>query len=173
MKFKFNVILSLVTTLNVILSSCANNSEQYKTPDQLAKELQNSIMICFVNKDKDTLKSYFSQYEIDTCTELDSQIDEAFKFIKGKIISYDDNPKSSACGSSERKSYGATTYNIITDKNTIYKIDFYGWLTNNQEIDKVGVINIRIVNMTEHDKLTSKSSKEEQENIIKWIGTKD
>ena len=105
---------------------------------------------------------------IDNYTDIDTQIDEAFDFIDGEIVSYDE-PFSSASGGVEKKSYGAQTQNIITDKGTEYKISFEGWLTNEEEPEKVGVSYIRVIDMTgSYD-----SSKTDKENGILWIGGED
>jgi len=141
-------IIYFFTALLVFIAftSCDEN-EEYKTPDQLAKERQTEIMECFINKDKETLKGFFSEYVINKYPDIDSQIDEAFNFLDGEIVSYDE-PNSRASGPSDRKSYGGTTLNIFTDKDTKYKISFTGWLSNSEQPDKVGIIRVKIANMT-------------------------
>ena len=145
---KMKKIIYILTSLIMLISftSC-DEDEEYKTPDQLAKERQTEIMECFINKDKETLKSFFSEYVINKYPDIDSQIDEAFNFLDGEIGSYDE-PDSSASGPSDRKSYGGTTLNILTDKETEYRISFTGWLSNCEQPDKVGIIRVKIANMT-------------------------
>ena len=48
----------------------------------------------------------------------------------------------------DKKSYGGTTLNILTDKETEYRISFTGWLSNSEQPDKVGIIRVKIANMT-------------------------
>ena len=157
----------LITVITVTLTGCSD-AKGYKTPDQLAVERQTEIMDCFINKDAETIKSFFSEYVIETYPDIDTQIDKAFNFLDGEIISYDE-PFSSASGSKDRKAYGADTRNIITDKGTEYKISFKGWLTNSKETNKVGVICIKVIDMTdEYD-----YSKNEKENGILYIGEPD
>ena len=165
----FHVFVLLMV---IILTGCSAsnkiNSEEYKSPGDLAKERQAEIMECFINKDAETIKSFFSEYVIETYPDIDTQIDKAFNFLDGEIISYDE-PFSSASGSKDRKAYGADTRNIITDKGTEYKISFKGWLTNSKETNKVGVICIKVIDMTdEYD-----YSKNEKENGILYIGEPD
>jgi hypothetical protein len=164
MKKTCNLILLAMTSVLMLLSSCGDNSENKGTPSEKAKYLQNEIMKCFENEDKETLKSFFCENTTDNY-DLDSQIDEAFAFIDGKIVSYDE-PFAGACGSFDRKSYGADTNNIITDKNRTFKISFSGWLTNEKDTEKVGVFSIKVIDMAEpYDK-----NKTDYENGIRYIG---
>jgi len=142
---KICIVIVSVTTL--LLTGCNFDGEEYKTPDRQAKDLQSDIIECFINQDKETLKSFFSEYVIDNYTDIDTQIDEAFDFIDGEIVSYDE-PFSRAAGPSDKKSYGADTNNIKTDKGTEYSISFKGWLTNDEEPDKIGILVLVIKNQT-------------------------
>ena len=155
-------IIYIFTTLLMLISftSC-DEDEEYKSPNQLAKERQTEIMECFINKDKETLKGFFSEYVINKYPDIDSQIDEAFNFIDGEIVSYDE-PNSSASGPSDRKSYGGDTRNILTIKNTEYRIVFRGRLTSDNEPEKTGVRCITVINMTESNKYANSDSKKEE-----------
>lgn len=138
------VILSVTVML---LTGCNLSGEEYKTPTKQAEELQNDIMECFINKDKETLKSYFCQYTLDNAIDIDKKINDAFNLIDGEIVSYDE-PYATETGNMDRKDYGATTENIITDKGTEYSISFKGWLTNDEEPDKIGILVLVIKNQT-------------------------
>lgn len=164
---KICIVIISVTTL--LLTGCNFDSVEYKTPDQKAEERQNDIMQCFINKDKGTLKSYFSEYVIDNHTDIDTQIDEAFDFIDGEIVSYDE-PFARTTRNSERQSYGATTENIITDKGTEYWIVFAGTLTDDENPDYVGVNSIKIINLTQADLPETDDTQEEAEPHIIYIG---
>ena len=145
------------------------SGEEYKTPDRQAKDLQSDIMKCFINQDKETLKSYFSKYVIENYTNIDTQIEEAFDFIDGEIVSYDD-PFSRAAGPSDEKSYGADTNNIMTDKGTEYRIIFAGMLCDKENPDYVGVNSIKVINLTKGNLLGADASREELENHFIYIG---
>lgn len=67
---KICIVIISVTTL--LLTGCNMSSEEYKTPDRQAKDLQSDIMECFIIKDKETLKSYFSEYVIESFTDIDN-----------------------------------------------------------------------------------------------------
>ena len=161
----FSAFVLLLTAMAITLTGCSalnkTNSEEYKSPGDLAKERQTEIMDCFINKDAETIKSFFSEYVIETYPDIDTQIDKAFNFLDGEIVSYDE-PCSRASGSSERKSYGALTMNIITDKETEYIIDFTGQLTNDENPERIGVRCITVINITENDKYENKDPKKEE-----------
>ena len=150
-----------MTLLMLVSFTSCDEDEEYKTPDQLAKERQTEIMECFVNKDKETLKSFFSEYVINKYPDIDSQIDEAFNFLDGEIVSYDE-PNTSASGPSDRKSYGGDTRNIVTTQNTEYRIIFRGRLTSDEEPEKIGVRCITVINMTESNKYANSDSEKEK-----------
>lgn len=61
-----------------------------------------------------------------------------------------------------KKSYGACTMNIITDKGTEYKVDFMGQLTNNENPERIGVRCITIINMTESNKYANNAPEKEE-----------
>lgn len=164
---KIWIVIVSVTTL--LLTGCNFDGEEYKTPDRQAKDLQSDIMKCFINQDKETLKSFFSEYVIDNYADIDTQIDEAFDFIDGEIVSYDE-PFSRATGPMDEKSYGATTDNIITDKGTKYRIIFAGMLTDDENPDYVGVNSIKIINLTQADLPETDDTQEEAEPHIIYIG---
>ena len=144
--------LLILLAFMIVLSSGCSGFGEYRSPGNLAKELQSEIMECFVKKDGETLKSFFREYIIENYSDIDEQIKAAFDFLDGEIISYDE-PFSSASGSHDKKDYGATTRNIITDQGTEYIIAFKGWLSNDKEPDKVGTTVIVIQNKTMKDRL--------------------
>lgn len=158
MKSRFFQVLLLLTTMVITLTDCKppskTNSEEYKSPGDLAKERQTEIMECFINKDAETLKSFFSEYVIEAYPDIDTQIDEAFNFLDGEIASYDE-PFSSESGIKEKKDYGATTRKILTDKGTEYTIAFKGWLSNKEDPLKEGITVIVIRNETIKTRLES------------------
>lgn len=73
-----------------------------KTPDEISKETLSQIISCFENGDNSELKKMMSDYIINNDSQLDNEIEEAFDFIDGKIVSYD-NPFANAMGSHEKK----------------------------------------------------------------------
>ena len=151
------------------LASCGfhrGHRKEYKTPSRQAAELQTKIMDCFVNKDKETLKGFFSKYTLEQCPEIEEQIEEAFTFLDGSIVSYDESDGREA-GSYDDKSYSADTDHILTDRGTEYRIVFIGRLTCLEDDSKVGVSYIKVADMTEVDPDTV----EDWSEYIKYIGT--
>lgn len=148
----FNAALSLMMFIMAVFSTGCLSSKEYKSPGNLAKEHQTEIMECFINKDGETLKGFFSEYVLENYPDIDKQIEAAFDFLDGEIVSYDE-PFPSASGSYEKKDYGATTRNIITDKGTEYSIGFKGWYAYDKEPDKVGITVIVVRNETIKEEL--------------------
>lgn len=168
-KMKNKVIaIVLVTTLLVVqLTACGfqrGKKEAYKTPGQQARELYVKIMDCFMNRDKDTLRSFFSQYSIENSPDIENEMETAFALFDGEIVSYEE-PFGDACGGFDDKAFGADSY-IKTDKGTEYWLTFSGWLTYAENESKVGVSYIKVVNVTECDRREEK----EWENYTIYIG---
>lgn len=150
MKRHFLAVM-LFAMMTIFSAGCSRN-EDYKSPSALAIERQTEIMECFINKDGETLKSFFSEYIVENYPDLDTQIETALNFLDGEIVSYDE-PFSRAMGGFDRKYYGGDTRNIITDKDTEYRIIFHGYLTNDEKPKKIGVNCITVIIMTEAEKL--------------------
>lgn len=151
------------------LTACGfhkGNTGQYKTPSEQAEELQTKIMDCFVNKDKDNLRNFFSEYTLNHCPDIEEQIEEAFALIDRKIVSYDE-PFGDACGGFDDKSYGADTSHIMTDKDKEYWIAFSGCLTSAEDESKVGVSYIKVSDMVE----VAPGTVKDWDDYIVYIGT--
>ena len=167
MKRHFTAAILLIVM--TILSSGCLSSKEYKSPGNLAKEQQTEIMECFINKDGETLKSFFCEYVMENYPDIDTQIDKALNFLDGEIVSYDE-PFPSALGSFDQKYYGGDTSNIITDKGTEYRIIFHGYLTNDKEPKKIGITCITVINMTEGAKLPHNAPEVERNKTRVYIG---
>lgn len=170
MKRHFTAAILLIVM--TILSSGCLSSKGYKSPGNLAKEHQTEIMECFINKDGETLKGFFSEYVLENHPDIDKQIEVAFDFLDGEIVSYDE-PFSGEAGSLEKKSYGAKTRNIITDKGTEYTIGFKGWYAYDKEPDKVGITVITITNETMEEQAKKDGGANISELFDKYIGQTD
>ena len=145
----------------MFLSAGCLGSGDYKSPTKLATERQTEIMECFVNKNGETLKSFFCEYVMENYPDIDTQIDKALNFLDGKIVSYDE-PFSYELGGLDHKYYGSFTDNIITDNGTGYKIIFHGYLTNDKEPKKIGITCITVINITEGEKLPNDAPEAER-----------
>lgn len=168
-KMKNKVIaIVLVTILLVVqLTACGfhrGKKEAYKTPERQARELYVKIIDCFMKRDKDTLRSFFSQYSIENSPDIEGEMEAAFALFDGEIVSYEE-PDGSAGGGLDEKGFSADSY-IKTDKGTEYWLTFSGWLTCAENENKVGVSYIKVVNVTECDRREEK----EWENYTIYIG---
>jgi len=128
-----------------------SETEATLSPDmQLAIDLSQQIMDCFINKDADTLYSLFSpdaqQFPI-----IKEQIDEAMNFINGNIISYELPTRPDYGGGSwehgvqTAKSMDPEIDKVITDTGYEYRIGWQYFLILRGRPDEVGltVIGIR------------------------------
>ncbi|MCR5143634.1 MAG: DUF5104 domain-containing protein [Ruminococcus sp.] len=161
------VVLLLMVIMITVLASCGYGNDDYKTPDESAAEMITDIVVCFENDDKETLKTYFSE-SAKKNGKLDTEIDEAFEFIDGKIVSYGE-PIPGCIGPIEDKAYGATISDIITDKGTEYKISFSGMERMDSDPQQEGVTYIKVINMTLADPLPN----DQKEQYIIYIGEHD
>ncbi|MGN0632544.1 MAG: DUF5104 domain-containing protein [Oscillospiraceae bacterium] len=151
-------ILVLLLSMSIVLTSCSFPfSSKENTPGrvELAEQTQNEIMDCFLNKDSEGIINLMSPY-VQQNYALDTEIEEAFEYIDGEIVSYDE-PKfgASAAASDEsgwvRYGYHGSTENVITDKGTEYTISFKGWCIYRDDASKVGVYRIYISNETKKE----------------------
>lgn len=156
------VILLIMTTL----VSCGEND--YKTPDESANEMINNIVYCFKSKDKETLKTYFST-QMQNHSNLDYEIEIAFEFIDGEIVSVG-KPDASCIGPMSDKAYGAIIRDITTDKGIVYKIDFNGKYRCDDDKSREGVEGIRLINMTDDSKLPKNASSDKKQACCRYIG---
>ena len=162
---KYIIILPLVLIL-MLITSC-NRDPEYKSPDQIATEMQAKIMECFLNGDQERIKDMLCE-KCKKSPDIDEQIKKAFKFIDGEIISYNKDHWGSSGGAYERKDIGGHTSEVMTNKGTEYTISYKAWLTNEEDPDLVGVYFISIKNDTEFNKYDlSEYSRSEIENILK------
>ncbi len=160
-------VLFVMSACGAIGKLFGKEDTEYKSPDHLAIEHQSKIMDCFINKDPEPIKSLLSEYIIKKYPDIDEQINKAFNFLDGEIVSYDE-PFPSACGASEQKSYGSRTRHIITDKGTEYKIAFKGWYSYDKEPERVGITSIGVENITMWNKLKSDNQLSDN-NEDKWL----
>lgn len=136
----------IIVSVVVMLSSCSQKSHD-KTPDESAKEMITNIVVCFEMKDKETLKSYFSEH-IQENSPLDSEIEAAFEFIDSEIVSVGE-PNSGCIGPIDDKAFGGDIKEVITDKGTIYKFDFKGMYRYDEDKSQEGVTGLCIINMSD------------------------
>ncbi len=148
--------LVLLLSISILLTSCSfpfGSKENEPSRVEVAKQTQIEIMDCFLNKDNEGIKDLMSPY-VQQNYALDTEIEEAFEYIDGDIVSYDE-PKFGASAAASDESgwklyeYYGSTENVITDKGTEYKISFKGWCIYRDDDSKVGVNLIHIVNVTE------------------------
>ena len=168
MKRKTIALLLILAFMVMQLTACGfhgSNTEEYKTPNRLSIEMLIKIIDCYKQKDKDTLKGFFSQDAMEQCPELEQQIEASFTLFDGEITSYDE-PDGNEGGPFDEKSYYANT-DIVTDRGTEYYIAFHGYLRYDQDKSKEGISYIKIANSTEYDR----HEEDERDEYLYYFGT--
>ncbi|MCM1525045.1 MAG: DUF5104 domain-containing protein, partial [Ruminococcus sp.] len=106
------------------------------------------VIDCFINKDSETLKELFCS-KVKNKVDFDEQIDEAFEFVKGNIISYDDHITSSSSvdydeGKLVKRHYGPSIKNIKTDAKRTYKLYINLYTVYDKDEEQVGITSLTI-----------------------------
>jgi len=136
------ITIVIIIIVSTIITACANDPN-YKTPDERSKQQQINVVECFKNKDAEKFKKMFCP-KIISKGNIDNEIQEAFNFIDGDIVSYDE-PRGRIGGKTIQ--YGRTTecefrgkiVNIKTDTGHLYHITFTSYDIFNDDADKVGI----------------------------------
>jgi len=148
MKKIISIFISLVLVICGFTGCIDDKSSVSPPPDEMARLQSVSVMECFENEDIEGLKSMFCKRVIDNI-DLNSQIESAFEFINGKIISYDEPDGTSGGGlikDGERVELilsGKIT-NIKTDKGDIYRITFTSYGIHESDPDRIGISQLSV-----------------------------
>ena len=140
------IFISLI--LIMTLSAC----DKYVNTRSSSQTQGHAILKCFEKKDKETLKSIFSE-KIRKRKEFDSEIDTALNFIDGKIVSFDPDTDG---GSGDSIDDGKINYirlyihirDIKTDKEKKYSIFGTYYIKNGIEPDNEGLVALTIYDET-------------------------
>ena len=121
-------IFIFLVIVTVILTGCTHDSN-YTPPDEMARLQSIDIIKYFENK----------------------EIEGAFEFINGKIISYDEpdgtvGGKTIKHGETTKLEFMGNVKNIKIDENegVVYSLYFNSYAVHQEDASKVGVTNIRI-----------------------------
>ena len=144
-------LIVLMVSACVLLQGCTKEDgnkgteeKEYETPLMMARRQGEEIMEYVVKKDKEGLKSMFSEYVSET-HDLDKEIDEFFEFIDGEIISYDEPDgdetyvEQSPAEGKINKQLGGIVYNVRTTNGRNYTISFSSYYVYNTNKDKIGI----------------------------------
>lgn len=152
----FSLLLSFILTgchVKDIVDGLKENSasEENKTAYQLADERQDEIMECIKNGDKERLKSFFTDDILEAFPQIDDDIEEALDFIDGEIVIFYGQAKYAdtyANADFGYRTYGASSFDVETNKGTKYVISFWGQLSDEDPPKEEGVRCIRIKNIS-------------------------
>ena len=163
------IITALTIILTLVLTACSvNTGDSSETAKDHAQAKQEEVLKAIEDGDKEAVKKLFSKYVTENNKELDTQIDEALKFIDGKIKSKGDTIASMS-GEDDNKKFSAYTQKIVTESGKEYKISFDGWYKCKDDSSKEGVTLIKVIDTS----VEIDPSKEDKDNGIYNIGIKE
>jgi len=141
-------IFIFLVIVTVILTGCTHDSN-YTPPDEMARLQSIDIIKYFENKDIDGLKSMFCN-KVQSEHNLDKEIEGAFEFINGKIISYDEPDGTSGGGLIKdgirvELILRGDTENIKTDLGSTYTLSFHSYGIYEEDTNKVGITYLRVI----------------------------
>ena len=131
--------------------SIANRFNNFVSQEQEIKTIAQQVMQCIVNKNKTELLHLFStDIQNNYAQQITFELDRAFEFINGKIISYD---YAGIYGGGATTHYGKTTYfhcypefrNVITDTGFEYVIEISFHYIWEEKPEREGVTRIKII----------------------------
>ena len=129
--------------------------------EQEANRVLNIIMKALKEKDAESIKNLFSDYECNENIDIDKQIDDALNFMDGDIISMGEISGSYGGGSTSaergdiKSLYNGTVYDIVTDKGTSYTLIVHGIYNFNNNEEKEGLYSVSILDDIERDKISN------------------
>lgn len=154
------LVLNLIFLL-VMLTGCNfNNSDETdeldlhtserKEESEYCREILDEVIRCLDEDDSEALKEMFSEHCKSKC-DLDSDIEEAFDFYQGKLVSLEEYTYGRASCSVE---YGYFSYKsgepeymkVTTTENEEYKIRVDVVLVDDNDTSNIGVRCINIIN---------------------------
>ena len=136
------------------LTNNQHDDREYGSSYVVAKQQSEDILECILNEDIEGLKSLFCP-KFQKTYNLDSEIKQLFRFIKGEIVSYDE-PRGDE--STTRVEGGmrikvrlfGDILNLVTDKGKRYEIIFYSHLIYREDVEYEGVNKIVVTEKVLH-----------------------
>lgn len=146
--FKCALSVILICAVCCSLSSCNYIHKKLAPYAGTAEKMRNSVMDGFTNQNIEVLKDLFCD-EIKNTHDLDEEIQAAFEFIQGNIVSYDlsmygPSGEEVRDGKVVSKDRSINVEKIITDLDNEYKICFGYYLVNDEHEDRIGITFITI-----------------------------
>lgn len=147
-KFIQAMTLTLLGAIVISLSSCQAIEKKLFPYAGTAEKMRDSVMDCFTDQNVEVLKDLFCD-EIKNTHDLDEEIQAAFEFIQGNIVSYDlsmygPSGEEVRDGKVVLKDRSINVDKIITDLDNEYKIAFNYYLVNEEHKDMVGITFITV-----------------------------
>ena len=137
------------------MCSCSKNdgNEEYYTVsstelNQEAARIQEVALDAFKNKDATKLENEFSEFAKENAN-LNDEIENAFEFIEGNIITVESSSVGYGGGSKDEKGdvradYAVRLYSVRTDKYKNYEIRIFGNFFYRNNEHKQGIYRIHV-----------------------------
>lgn len=146
MKIRIFITFGLIFAFLFFCVSCSFNETYDK-----AEEHSDMIITCMKEKDVTTLKEMFCPY-ININHNLEDEIEKAFEFFDGEIVSDGDKHFLEEAGGTTENGKTITSRiqpkirHIKTDSEKEYEIVFNEYLINDDNPDYIGITRITITN---------------------------
>ena len=149
------VLICMILVATTILCSCrvvdsiTNGINRKKEIETMAQQ----IMQCIVDENKEKLLTFFSSdIQRNHAQQIELELDRAFEFINGKIVSYEyagiyNEHENVNYGTVERFDCDAKLCNVITDAGLKYEIWITYYYTWKEKPQREGISKIRIMDM--------------------------
>ncbi len=144
-------IISLLLVVILLMSSgCSNSNSEYKTPDQITKEVGSNLILYAKNKDVQGIKELLCPRFNEKYKDIDKEIQGVLDFIEGDIISYDEPSSAGGGGYTAEEGWVErhtmpTINNIKTTNGKTYAITSVYYFVNKEEPDLLGIVSINVV----------------------------
>ncbi len=155
---KASILICIVFVVETLCGcSIADRFNDFVSQEQEIKTIAQQVMQCIVNENKTELLHLFStDIQNNYAQQITFELDRAFEFINGKIISYD---YAGIYGESEKVHYGKVKFydcnpkicNVITDSGVKYEIKFVYTRTWETKPEREGISEIRIIDAENHN----------------------
>ena len=148
------VIMTFLSSCSIAGTLLGGKGAFFKDYRAIANATFEELIKAIESKDKETLKSLFSENAISEAEDFDAAADDLFNYFQGKMTSYDDH--GGAVAGTGLRSQGKEWYSIgpsyivYTDKQE-YHLGFRELTVNEFESRYVGIWSLYIISASEYE----------------------
>ena len=145
-KFKIFILLIVVT---MQLTGCGLGKE-YKSSEQIGVERATFVYEAFINENLEGIKSMFSSFVAESI-DLEQNIEDAFDFIEGDIVSHGKIFTSTALKTSIKEDSSEILFDVETTSEKNYEITINTCVYDQENKEYIGTYMIYIVDTATND----------------------